>query len=54
MFYQNEDEPHALSPHAVNQGRQLFKLRVQNKVKLALHVVNVCILHILQQTAVNV
>lgn len=54
MFYQNEDEPHALSPHAVNQGRQFFKLRAQNKVELTFHVVNVCILHILQQTAFKV
>lgn len=46
--YQNEDEPHALSSHVINQGGQVFELRVQDKVELAIHVVNVCILHILQ------
>ena len=46
--YQNEDEPHAFSSHAVNQGGQVFKLWVQDKVELTIHVVNVCVLHILQ------
>lgn len=52
-YYQNEDEPHALVSHAINQGRQSLKVFVQDKVKLTLHVVNVCILHILEQTAIQ-
>lgn len=50
-YYQNEDEPHPLAPHAVNQVRQAGELRAQDKVQLTLHVVDVCVLHILQTTA---
>lgn len=51
--YQNEDESHALVSHAINQGRQSLKVFVQDKVKLTLHVVNVCILHILQKMPIE-
>lgn len=50
MYYQNEDEPHAFFSHVINQGRQLLKLWVQDKVQLTVHVVNICILHILHKT----
>lgn len=50
-YYQNEDEPHPLPPHVINQVRQAGELRVQNEVQLTLHVVDVCVLHILQTTA---
>lgn len=47
--YQNEDEPHSLSSHGVNQGWKSGKLWVQDEVQLTIHIVNVCILHILRQ-----
>lgn len=50
LYYQNENEPHALSSHFVNQGRKSIKLWVQNKVQLTFHVVNVSVLHILRET----
>lgn len=52
--YQNEDEPHALSSHVVNKCRQPIKFWVQDKVQLTIHVVNVCVLHILQEVKVKI
>lgn len=45
--YQDEDESHALSSHAVYQRWKSLELWVQYKVQLTFHVVNICILHIL-------
>lgn len=47
--YQDEDEPHPFIPHVVHQGGQAFEVWAQNKVQLPLHVVDVCVLHVLQK-----
>lgn len=46
--YQNDDNSAPLVLNSPDQPRQIQELWVQDKVQLALHVVNVSILHILQ------
>lgn len=52
VSYQDDDKPAALMLDALDQRRQLCKVRVQDKVQLALHVVDVRILDVLQHTTV--
>lgn len=47
--HQDEDESHPFGPHGVHQGGQAFEVWAQNKVQLPLHVVDVCVLHVLQK-----
>lgn len=50
---QNEDDPHAVGLHAVNQSWKSIKLGAEGEVQLPLHVVDVRVLHVLEEDKGN-
>lgn len=46
---QNDDDPHPVGLHASNQSWKPLKLNIKGEVQLPLHVVNVRVLHILEE-----